>query len=169
MNHAILTECAPFYHNYINQVPEGDIIELLERQFEKTLHLLEPVCEEKADHRYAPNKWSIKELIGHIIDSERVFAYRALCFARNDTNPLPGMEQDDWVKYSNLSKRTLKDFLNEFRLVRLANILLFKSFDEEISMRKGMASGFEFSVRALVYIIAGHEKHHFKVLKEKYL
>ena len=162
-------ECAPYYHTYISQVPEGDIIEILGKQLEETVHLLKDIGEEKALYRYAPDKWSVKELIGHVIDAERVFAYRALNIARNDQSELPGMEQDDYVKFAKFDDLPLTDLLEEFRHVRQANIFLFKSFDEEMQMRKGIASGCEFTVRTFPYIIAGHEKHHQNVLKERYL
>ena len=162
-------ECAPYYHTYISQVPEGDIIEILEKQLEETVNLLSGISEEKALFRYAPNKWSVKEIIGHVIDAERVFAYRALNIARNDKSDLPGMEQDDYVKFAQFDDLPLQDLLEEFRHVRQSNIFLFKSFDEEMQMRKGIASGCEFTVRTFPYIIAGHERHHQKVLRERYL
>ena len=162
-------ECTPYYHTYINQVPEGDIIEILENQLEETLQLLKGLSEDKALYRYAADKWSIKEIIGHVIDAERVFAYRALNIARNDRSELPGMEQDDYVKFAKFDDLPLADLLAGFRYVRQSNIFLFKSFDEEMQMRKGIASGCEFTVRTFPFIIAGHEKHHQNVLKERYL
>jgi len=162
-------EYAPYYHTYIRQVPEGDIIKILQKQLEETIHLLKDVSEEKALYRYAADKWSVKELIGHVIDAERVFAYRALNIARNDKSELPGMEQDDYVKFAKFDDLALTDLLEEFRHVRQSNIFLFKSFDEEMQMRKGIASGCEFTVRTFPYIIAGHEKHHQNTLKERYL
>ncbi len=169
MNRPETNECAPYYFTYINQVPEGDIIQILERQVDETFALLKDLSVEKALYRYEPAKWSIKELLGHVIDAERVFAYRALNIARNDKNELPGMEQDDYVKFAKFDDLSLTDLLEEFRHVRGANIFLFKSFDEEMQMRKGIASGCEFTVRTFPYIIAGHEKHHQNVLKERYL
>ena len=163
------SECAPYYNGYISEVGEGDIIEILRNQLVETTDLLRGVSEETGVYRYQPDKWSVKEVIGHLIDAERVFAYRALCFARNDKNPLPSMEQDDYVKFSNFDSRFLRDLLEEFRHVRLSSILLFESFDDEVLMRKGTASGFEFTVRTFPYIIAGHEKHHQRILKERYL
>ncbi|MCH8875175.1 DinB family protein [candidate division KSB1 bacterium] len=162
-------ECTPYYHTYISQVLEGAGARRRQNQHEETLHLLKNVSEEKALYRYAPDKWSVKELIGHVIDAERVFAYRALNIARNDKSELPGMEQDDYVKFARFDDLPLPDLLEEFRHVRQANIFLFKSFDEEMQMRKGIASGCEFTVRTFPYIIAGHEKHHQNVLKERYL
>ncbi|MFQ5632080.1 MAG: DinB family protein [bacterium] len=162
-------EYAEYYHAYISKVPDGDIVEILNTQNENTLHILHAISVQKAEYRYAPGKWSIKEMIGHLVDAERVFAYRALCFARNDPGPFPSMEQDDYVEYGHFGARMLTDIAEEFRLVRQSNIRLFKSFDEKISVRKGIASGFEFTVRALLYIIAGHELHHVWILQERYL
>ena len=156
-------------HTYISQVPEGDIIKILENQLEETQQLLKGLSERKALYRYAPDKWSIKEIIGHVIDVERVFAYRALNIARNDKSELPGMEQDDYVKFAKFDDLPLTDLLEQFRHVRRSNIFLFKSFDEEMQMRKGIASGCEFTVRTFPFIIAGHEKHHQTVLRERYL
>jgi len=169
MTHPEQNECTLYYHTYISQVREGDIIKILENQLEETLQLLKGLSEKKALYRYAPDKWSIKEIIGHVIDVERVFAYRALNIARNDKSELPGMEQDDYVKFAKFDDLPLTDLLEEFRHVRRSNIFLFKSFDEETQMRKGIASGCEFTVRTFPFIIAGHEKHHQTVLRERYL
>ncbi|MFQ5628209.1 MAG: DinB family protein [bacterium] len=162
-------EYAEYYHAYISKVPDGDMVKFLDTQNENTLQLLKAIPEQKAEHRYAPGKWSIKEMIGHVVDAERVFAYRALCFARNDPGPFPSMEQDDYVENGNYGARTLSDIAEEFRLVRQSNLQLFKGFNDEISLRRGVASGFEFTVRALLYIIAGHELHHVEILNERYL
>ena len=162
-------EYAPYYQRYISKVPEGDIIEILARQMEETQKLVKNLPPEKADYRYAPGKWSIKEVFGHLTDTERVFAYRALCFSRSDKTALPSFEQDDYVAHGNFERRTLQDIAEEYRLVRHSNIILFKSFDEEIEGRIGIASGFEFTVRAIPYIVAGHELHHRGILREKYL
>jgi uncharacterized damage-inducible protein DinB len=162
-------EFAPYYQNYIRKVPEGNILEILTRQMEETQQLIQRISPDKEEYRYAPGKWSIKEVFGHVTDTERVFAYRALCFSRNDKTPLPSFEQDDYVSEGNFSQRSLKDIAGEFRLVRLSNIALFTSFDEELMMRRGIASGFEFTVRAILYIIAGHELHHRQILEERYL
>lgn len=166
------TECAPFYQNYINELPEGDIFEVLEvltEQLQQVDVLLGSLDDKQARHRYAPGKWSIKEVVGHLIDAERMFAYRAMCFARNDPGPLPGMDENAYVQYANFDGRNFHDLLDEFRYVRLASISFFKSLDPESQMRRGMASGCEFTVRAFPFIIAGHAKHHFKILKERYL
>ena len=124
---------------------------------------------EKGDYRYAPGKWSIKELLGHVIDGERIFAYRALRFGRNDQTALNGFEQDDYVAAGAFDKRELSDLIDEFEEVRRATIHLFRGFDETAWTRRGVASENEVSVRALAYIIAGHELHHMGVLRERYL
>ncbi|HXG91154.1 MAG TPA: DinB family protein [Blastocatellia bacterium] len=162
-------EYAPYYVRYISLVPEGDIIQTLSQQLEDTLSLLSSIPESKAGYRYAPDKWSIKEVIGHIIDAERVFAYRALRFARNDKTPLASFEQDDYVRTGGFDERKLADLAEEFEHVRRGNIRLFSSFSNEALSRTGIASEKEVSVRALLYIIAGHERHHIEILKSRYL
>jgi hypothetical protein len=171
MNHPDRSECAPYYRGYIDELPIGeiDILQILAGQIEKTCGLLQSVDEEQSLRCYAPGKWNIKEIVGHLIDAERVFTYRALSFARNDPSPLPSMEQDDWVRQAGSDKRPLADLLEELRRVRASSLSLFTSFDEEMLMRKGFASGAEFTVRTFPYIIAGHELHHQRVLKERYL
>lgn len=162
-------EYDPYYGRYISLVPDGDLIQLLLAQIDKTTNVLSTVTASKAEFRYAPGKWSIKEVVGHLGDSERIFSYRALRFARGDTTPLPGFEQDDYVKSANFDARQLEDLVNEFRAVRQATITLLKSFDEEALRRHGVANDQPISVRALAYIIAGHELHHLDVLRAKYL
>lgn len=162
-------EYAPYYHNYIQQVPEGDILEILAAQRESTRELLHGLTEVQGDFRYAPGKWTIKELLGHLVDSERVFSYRAMAFARKDPAALPSMDQDIYVENGHFQRRTVPDLAGELYHQRSANILLFASFDEATGLRSGTASGFEFTVRCFPYIIAGHERHHIKVLREHYL
>lgn len=169
MNRPATTEYAPYYQTYLKKVPDGDIIQILAQQMEETRALIKTLPPGKADFRYAPGKWSVKEVIGHMVDTERVFAYRALCFSRNEKTHLPSFEQNDYVENANFAQRTLEDIAEEFRLVRQANIILFRSFDEEIKMRRGIASGVELTVRAIMYIIAGHELHHRGILEERYL
>lgn len=162
-------EYAESYDRYISLVPEGDIVATLERQLDSTIALLRGIDESQANKRYAPDKWSIKELVGHLIDSERIFAYRALRFARNDQTPISGFEQDDYVRSGGFDDRALADLANEFEHVREANIILFGSLEPEAWSRRGPANDVEISVRALAYIIAGHEAHHIEVLKSRYL
>lgn len=159
----------PYFQRYINQVPEGNILTILTGLAESTHQFLQNLPEEKGNYAYATGKWTIKEVIGHLCDAERVFAYRALRFARNDSTPLPSFEQDDYVANASFSSCPLQDIAEEFFLIRKANIALFRTFNAEVLKRKGIASDYEISVEALLYCIAGHELHHLKVIKEKYL
>ncbi len=162
-------EYAPYYDRYISLVPEGSIVDTLSTQFESTLKLLRGIDESNANHRYAPEKWSIKELVGHLIDSERVFAYRALRFARNDQTPLSGFEQDDFVRGGNFDDRSLASLITEFEHVRKSTISLLGSLTPEAWTRRGPANEVEISVRALAYSMAGHEIHHMNILTTRYL
>ena len=162
-------EYAPYYEKYVSLVPAGNIVETLERQFADTLALLRSVPEDRAGTSYEPGKWSVKELVGHVIDSERVFSYRALRFARGDQTPLPGYEQDDYVRAANFGARTLSSIAEEFGRVRAATVALLRSFDEGAWARRGTANDKEVSVRALAHILAGHELHHINILRERYL
>lgn len=163
------TEHAPYYGRYISLVPDGDILTMLSNQSFETLSLLRIIPEADGNFRYAPDKWSIKELIGHVIDTERIFAYRALRFSRNDRTPLPGYEQDDYVRNASFNNYPLGDLASEFECVRKSTLFLFKHLDGESWMRRGIANENEVSVRALAYIIAGHELHHREILRTKYL
>jgi hypothetical protein len=163
------SEYAPFYAGYVAGVPDGDLIALLEQQAEETATLFGGIPDEKSLHRYAPGKWSIREVLGHIIDGERVFSYRALTFARGDAGPLPSFDENAWASTSNAGRRTMKSLLAEYRAVRAATVALFRSFGEEELTRSGIASKNPVTVRALAYIVAGHERHHLKILRERYL
>ncbi len=158
-----------YYHRYVTLLPEGDIVDILTAQLNEIEETLSDLDEEKAGFRYADGKWSIKEVVGHLNDVERVFGYRAMTFARGDQSPLPSMEQDDYVAGGRFDKRTLGSLLDEFQHLRLANIALLQSIDAEIEMWTGTASGFPFTVRAIPCIIAGHALHHLGVLQERYL
>lgn len=160
---------AEYYHKYVQEIEDDNIIEVLEKQLNTTLELFKNIPEEKGNYAYAEGKWSIKEVLGHCIDTERIFAYRALCIARREKQPLPGMEQDDYAKEGEFNNRTLKDLLDEYELIRKSNIILFKSFRQKVLQNRGIASGNEVTVLGLMFIIAGHELHHIKVLKEWYL
>jgi len=163
------SEHAPEFSHYVKFVPEGDIIQTLERQIENSLSLCRSIPSDKANFRYAPDKWSVKQLLGHLIDSERVFSYRALCFARNDQTPLPGYEQNDYVRGADFDSRNLTDMVEEFATVRRATIQLFRPLSETEWLRRGKANENDVSVRALAFIIAGHELHHMEVLRTRYL
>jgi hypothetical protein len=161
------TEYAPYYGKYIFLVPEGEILVTLEKQLPATLALLSRP-EPDGDFRYAPGKWSVKESLGHVIDTERVFTYRALRISRNDKTPLAGFEQDDYVKYGPFSHCTLASLVDEFASVRKATLSFFRGLDEAAWTRRGVASNNEVTVRALAYMIAGHELHHRRIFQEKY-
>ena len=163
------SEYAPYYEKYISRVPDGDIVATLGTQLERTLALIRGIPEDRGDFRYAEGKWSIKELLGHVIDGERVFAYRALRFGRGDTTPLPGFEQDDFVRGADFNKRSLSDLAEEFEHVLRSTISLLASLEPGAWDRRGTANDDEVSVRGIAFIIAGHERHHVEVLKSRYL
>jgi len=163
------SEYSEYYRRYVDLVPDGDILVILAAQMQQTLDVLAGVGPDLADHRYAPDKWSVKEVVGHMIDAERVFGYRALHFARRDPTPLPSMEENEWARASNAATRSIQSLAGEFEQVRRSHIALFHSFDEESGALSGTASGYEFTVRTFPYLIAGHEIHHRGVLLEKYL
>ena len=163
------SEFLPYYERYIALVPDGDVVSTLSTQLSETLTLLRGLPSSVATYRYAPGKWSVNEVIGHLIDSERIFAGRALRFARNDATPLPGFEQDDYVRNSTFDSYALSDLASEFEVVRQSTVFLFRHMNEEAWTRRGVASDAEVSVRALAYIIAGHELHHRDVLLKRYL
>ena len=150
-------------------VTGSDVVAALEDQPLETVALLSSLTEEQGDFRYAPDKWSIKEVLGHLIDCERVFTYRALRFARHDETPLASIEQDDYVRNSGCAERRLADLIEEFVSVRRATIWLFRSLSPDAWARRGTASGNPVSVRALAYIAAGHELHHRRILQERYV
>lgn len=162
------SETADYYRTYIDQVPEGSILALLESQLVESLALLAAIDDEQALHRYAPEKWSVKEVWGHVTDVERIFSLRGLCFARNEPSHLFGMEQDDYVQAADFDARSLSSIAEEFEHLRRANRALFASLSDEELLRRGTASDCEFSVRSIPYILAGHELHHRKVLRDKY-
>lgn len=162
-------EYAPYFEKYISLVPEGEIAVTLGKQIEGTLNLIRSLSEAQGDLRYAPGKWSIKEVIGHLIDAERIFAYRALRFARNDATPLPGFDENSFVTSAGFGSRSLADLAKEFEHTRKSNIYLFKHLDGDSLLRRGAANDNEISVRAIAYIIAGHELHHVGILRSRYL
>jgi uncharacterized damage-inducible protein DinB len=163
------SEYAPDYENYILRVSGDDSVLALQELAKQTQELLSEIDEEKALFRYAEGKWSIKELIGHLIDTERIFGFRALCFARNDKNPIAGMEQDDYVQNADFELVEFAKLAEEFRLVRNSTIAMFQNFPDDAWLRTGTASDNLVSVRALAFMIAGHEIHHINILKERYL
>jgi hypothetical protein len=162
-------EFNPYYGTYVNAMPEGDVLDALAQQGEETFSLLSALPEERAGYRYAPDKWSIRDLAQHLADSERVFSYRALRFARGDTTPLPGFDQNPYAEAAKADRRPIAAIAEELRSLRQATLSLARSLDDEMLGRSGIASGSPVTVRALIWIIAGHERHHLQVLRERYL
>jgi DinB superfamily len=162
-------EAAPYYDRYISLVPGTDVLAALDDQRRQTLLLLSGRTEADGDLRYAPDKWSLKEVVGHLNDTERIMCYRALRIARGDQTPIEGYEQDDYVRNGSFARRPLGDLIEDYIAVRRATISLFRNLDEAAWTRRGVANKNEVTVRALAYIIAGHELHHRKILEEKYL
>jgi hypothetical protein len=160
-------EYADFYAGYVSTLPPGDILEILELQKGQLRHLAN-VAAERETFRYAPGKWSLREIVGHLIDAERVFSYRALCFSRGDETPLPGFDENFYVANAGFDSRTLQSLLEELTLLRSANVLLFRSLTPEKLARAGVANSKPVTVRALAFILAGHLEHHFGVLRERY-
>jgi len=164
------SEYVPYYQTYISKVPpKGDLLTVLEDQRRETQHLLAGLADAKALHRYAPGKWSIKEVVGHVTDTERVFGYRALVFGRADESPLPGFDEKSWVPAGRFDARPLKDLAAELDAVRRGTIALFSGLDTDALGRRGTANNNPISVRALGWIIAGHERHHVAIVRERYL
>lgn len=161
-------EYADYQEKYVSLIQSEDIVAVLEAHLRQTIALFSGRSEREGDFRYAPGKWSVKEVLSHVADTERIFVYRALRFARGDRTPLAGFEQDDYVLNAHAGGRKLADIVEEFANVRRASIALFRSLDAEAWMRRGVASNREVSVRALAYIAAGHELHHRRVLEERY-
>ncbi len=161
-------EYAEYYGRYIEKVPDGDIVEILSRQVEETVELL-AIPPERETYRYAAGKWSVREVVGHMTDVERVFALRALAFARKDPAALPSFEQDDYAATAGAHERALPELADEYRKVRASNVAMFQSFTKEAWARAGVASGCTFTVRAVAWIVAGHELHHREVLETRYL
>ena len=163
------SEYNPFYHTYIQALGPVDLMQELEGGKKDFLMVLEGMPTEKLSYAYAKGKWTLAEALVHMLDTERVFQYRALRFARNDSTNLPGFDQDMYVPNSNASSRTLNDLVEEYKAIRASTISLYSSFDDEMLLWKGVASGSQMSVRAMGFIICGHQAHHIKIIKERYL
>jgi uncharacterized damage-inducible protein DinB len=163
-------ECAHFYSSYISQVSnEYSLMEELEISVHRLRNFVQEIPMDKYDYCYAEGKWTIKDILQHLIDSERIFAYRALRFARKDFTPLPGFEENDYADVAHGFKRSIRDLLTELAIVRESTLCLFKTFDNETLVLKGVASGNEMSVRALGFVIIGHQNHHQRIFDERYL
>jgi len=163
------SEYHPYYTRYTKLVPDGHILDILEYQLVTVLEIFNTIEDKKALYRYAENKWSIKELLGHLIDTERVFLYRALCISRQDKKELPGYDQNSYVENAHFDEQSLNDLLEQFEITRTGFIKFYKSLSTEKWRTVGTADGKKLSVRSIAYIMAGHVIHHLRVLKRQYL
>jgi hypothetical protein len=163
------TEAAEYYFTYIDQVPAGDIRTILEAQRGEAVRLLSGITETRSLHRYAPDKWSIRQVVSHLNDTERLFVFRALWFARGFDTPLPSFDQNVAIESARADDRSLADHVSEFDGLRAATVAFFRHLPDEAWSRRGVASGNPFTVRALAYIGAGHVAHHMRILRERYL
>lgn len=162
-------EYDPYYATYINLVPDGDVLATLRSGIDETQGLLAHKTDAFGDHRYAPGKWTVREVLSHLADAERTFGFRAFWFARKGAGPLPSFDPDPFVVEARAASRSITGLFDEWRAVRAANVALFETLDDEASRRSGIASGRTFSVRTFPWIAAGHEIHHRQHLKERYL
>lgn len=160
---------ATYFEHYISLVEEQDVKNALKASTEHFFSFIDSLPEDKAEFAYAKDKWTLKEVLLHITDAERIFSYRALRFSRNDTTPLPSFDENEFIHFANAGKRTLKSIVEEFKTVRNATLSLFNSLDDEELTRKGISSSQTCTALALGYIIAGHAKHHTNIINERYL
>lgn len=169
MSRPDISKIPSFYHNYVNLVKNENLNEAFNEHVVELISMLSPLSAEKWDYRYAEKKWSVKELVQHIIDAERIFNYRALCFARGDKSELPGFDENLYADNSHADKRKKQDFIDELAVVQRSSMFLFTSFSEEQLQAEGIANKNSISVLAIGYITVGHAKHHANILKERYL
>ena len=162
-------EYAPYFAKYVEQVAGDDVLALLRRQVEETAALVGGLDDRQADYRYAAGKWSIKEVVGHVTDTERIMVYRGVCFARGEAAALPGFDENAYVAHAKFGGRRLADLVAELRAVRAATVAFFSGLDAEELLRRGTANARPYSVRAVAYVVAGHERHHATILAERYL
>lgn len=162
-------EYAPYYQRYVDLAPDDDIVGALDAQARETATLLAGLNDEQASFRYAPDKWSVKQIVGHMIDGERIFAFRALAIARGETQALPGFDQDPYVVNGGADERSIADLTEELATVRKGNVMMMRGFSADAWQRAGTASDNRVSARAIAYIMLGHERHHLRVLRERYL
>jgi hypothetical protein len=167
MNRPNSTEYNPYYDQYIKLVPEGDILAAMESQLGETLGVLEGVTEAQGNTRHPPYTWSVKEVVGHLADTERIMGYRALRFARGDGTPLPGFDENVFVRAGDFDRTKLRDLVSQFEAIRRSHLLLFRSLSDEAWLRSGEANGNAVSVRALAYIMVGHARHHTGILRKR--
>lgn len=162
-------EYNPYYEKYISLIPDGDILVFLKNQHEELQALLRDVTNEKGEYRYAPGKWSLKEVLGHMADTERVMSYRLLAISRGETAAFPSFDQDEYVENANFNELQLSDILSDLALVRQSTCSLIASLSIDAQKRSGSVANYPTTARALAYIIAGHELHHLAIIKEKYM
>ncbi|MDP3148962.1 MAG: DinB family protein [Ignavibacteria bacterium] len=163
------SEYAPYYQRYIDLINSEDIFSFYKLQAEEIVSLFKNVDEDQTSFRYAEGKWTMKEVLGHIVDSERIFGYRVLAISHGEKNPLPGFAENDYVRNGKYENRSLQSLLAEYSHLSSANLELFKSLDEEMLSQKGTASGKEVTTRAILFVTIGHEKHHLEIIKTRYL
>lgn len=159
----------PYYSIYIDRLPDGDIVDTLERQLPRATEFLRSIPASKADHRYAEGKWSVKQIIGHLADSERVFQYRAMRFSRADATPVAGFDENLYVANSRFASASIADLIREFEHLRHASVLMLRALDEEGFGRSGVANNHAVTVRALAWVMAGHVDHHMEIIRTRYL
>lgn len=164
-----LSEYQGYFEQYVQLVPDADVLQVLQDQEQQVHDRMMGLTEEQAAHAYAAGKWTIKELLGHLADTERILAYRALCISRHEAQALPGFDEKAYVANANFNQRSVPNLLQDYHAVRQASLTLFRGFAPEMLIRTGNANGKFLSVRALVYIVAGHELHHLQILQTKYL
>ena len=164
-----LSRVPEYYHRYIEQVEEHDLVTALTKQRNTFIGFLNKIPADKYDYRYAPGKWTLKELLLHILDAERIFAYRSLCFARKESNPLPGFDEEIYAANSKAENRNWPDMVNEFSLLRQSNEIMFSTFDQEQLENQGIANNKPVYVKALGFIMVGHINHHIRIIRERYL
>ena len=162
-------EYDPYYATYISLIEGTDVLAVLRQQHSRTNSWIKSLTADQASIRYAPDKWSVKEVIGHLCDTERLFAYRALCIARGESQSLPGMDQDVYAGIADFDSRSVESLAAEYAAVRAATLTLLENLDDEARVRSGVANGVEISVRAIAFVIAGHETHHMALLRDRYL
>jgi hypothetical protein len=163
------SEHAPYFSRYIDLVPEEDIVTALEKQSDETQNLLASLDEERGAYRYGPDKWSIKGVIGHVADGERIFGYRLLAIARGEKNPLPGFEENEYAETAHFDQWSLRDLAESLAASRRANLLIMRNLSDDDWNRRGVANNNAVSARAIAFTMLGHERHHLRVLRERYL
>jgi uncharacterized damage-inducible protein DinB len=169
INRPAKEEYPEFYQTYMDQLPEGDVLYALEKQAVDLRYMFKDMPDERAEEAYAEGKWSMKEVLQHLIDADRIFGYRALCISRSEKASLPGWDENQYVYHSLANIRPLENILDEYELTRRSNLALFRSFTFEMLNNTGVANGKQISLRAIIYVVAAHEMHHMNILQDRYL